>query len=224
MATIKRAGNRIITKVVNGQRRVSCSCCPSEEGCCMYPAQGLTDGLYTVQDLPDELEMYYSDGVNFDGPTIVSHNGDGTYGEFNEVGSANPAAIAISFAGDEWITSYFQLDPSTDCLIKTLEADDPPSLSRTNVWVFDRFEDTYTVEILFGDSAGTYTVTRQSLCVWSEFFEDDEPGGVRIIAGSLPDGTMNWSVEDSGGSSAKSGTLDSPLGDYGIPTTRATVF
>jgi hypothetical protein len=27
MATIKRAGNRIITKVVNGQRRVSCSCC-----------------------------------------------------------------------------------------------------------------------------------------------------------------------------------------------------
>jgi len=27
MATIKRAGDRIITKVVNGQRRVSCSCC-----------------------------------------------------------------------------------------------------------------------------------------------------------------------------------------------------
>jgi len=27
MATIKRAGNRIITKVVNGVRRVSCSCC-----------------------------------------------------------------------------------------------------------------------------------------------------------------------------------------------------
>jgi hypothetical protein len=38
MATIKRAGNRIITKVVNGARRVSCSCCEEDGRCCVYPA------------------------------------------------------------------------------------------------------------------------------------------------------------------------------------------
>jgi hypothetical protein len=230
MATIKRAGNRIITKVVNGQRRVSCSCCPSEEGCCMYPAQGLTDGLYTVQDLPDELEMYYSDGVNFDGPTIVSHNGDGTYGEFNEVGSANPAAIAISFAGDEWITSYFQLDPSTDCLIKTLEADDPPSLSRTNVWVFDRFADTYKIEFnnvsdpaSSEENGSAAFVVRRSLCVWSEDFEEDEPSGVKLLYRDFRNNRPRWQIQYSddramgkaGPTGQLDGLLNTPEGSYG---------
>jgi hypothetical protein len=58
MATIKTqliSGQpRIITKLVNGQRRVSCSCCEEAE-CCMYPAQALGDGIYTWEDLPDQI-------------------------------------------------------------------------------------------------------------------------------------------------------------------------
>jgi hypothetical protein len=181
MATIKRAGNRIITKVVNGQRRVSCSCCPSE-GCCMYPAQALTDGLYTVADLPDELEMYYSDGTNFDGPTIVLHNGDGTYGELGEDGGANPAYIFKNTLGDEWITTYFQLDGAEVCLVKALEADDPPSLSKINVWVFDRFADCYAITFPanyqgVGEPELTIIAQRDSLCQW-QFLDLDSGSGI----------------------------------------------
>jgi len=31
-----------------------CACC-QPTGCCMYPAQALVDGLYSVDDLPDEI-------------------------------------------------------------------------------------------------------------------------------------------------------------------------
>jgi hypothetical protein len=221
MATVKttvdESGQRlVITKVVNGQRRVSCSCCEEPE-CCMYSAQGLTDGIYTVEDLPDELEMYYSDGVNFDGPTLVAHNGDGTYGELSDEGSADPAYIARSFAGDEWVTSYFQLDPSTDCLIKTLEADDPPSLSTTNVWVFDRFEDTYTISNGFESIA----VTRISLCIW------EGEGAVLYYAGggfdALGQNSNVWRstfLEQNG--PKQTGNQNTPTGTYEDPISLGT--
>jgi hypothetical protein len=195
MATIKRSGNRIITKVVNGQLRVSCSCCV----CCMYPAQGLTDGVYAVADLPDELEMYYSDETNFDGPTIVAHNGDGTYGQLAEDGSADPAHIARSFAGDEWVTSYFQLNPSNACLISALEADDPPSLSTTNVWVFDRFADTYN----FTAPGAAGTLARESLCVWR--------GDGRSLTFVSSNTFVGWALNGA----RKEGAQNTPVGNYG---------
>ncbi len=87
----------------------------------------------------------------------------------------------------------------------------------------DEFADTYTVQILSGDSPGTYTVTRRSVCVWSESLDGEEPSGVRMFGGSLANGTMVWEVRYSDGSDGKSGDLNSPVGNYGTPTTRATV-
>ena len=210
MATVKREGDRIITKVVNGQRRVSCSCCAPPPGdCCPYDSRGFQSKFF-MEDLPQTL---FEKGTNrqFEKQNITDAEAalevniylpvdqeEGAIYWINETtGWANLGAGGLGF-----------------CLL----VEDPQFQAFT-----DDFSDNYEVEILFGDSAGTYTVTRRSLCVWSEFFEDDEVGGVKLVAGSLPDGTMIWLVEDSGGDSAKSGTLDSPLGDYGIPTTLAIV-
>jgi hypothetical protein len=45
---------RIITRVIDDEIRVSCTCCETGE-CCMYPAAGLLDALFTYEDLPDQL-------------------------------------------------------------------------------------------------------------------------------------------------------------------------
>jgi hypothetical protein len=201
------AGLRVLTKTVDGQVRVSCSCCEEVE-CCLYPAQGLTDGRYTWNDLPDEL----------DGP-------DGIWTKFPEPDDIDQARvyesptepeddIILGDGGGFW--SAFASTTSNQCL------SDPE-------WGFtDRFADTYTVEILFGDSAGSYIVTRRTTCVWSEFAEGEDFGGVRIIGGSLPDGAMSWSAGAFGGGQAdqgfKLGDLNTPVGDYGETGTSETLI
>jgi hypothetical protein len=53
--TIKTQNGKVITK----DGKVSCECCE----CCLYPAQGLADGDYSEDDLPDAVTV---DGVSFD--------------------------------------------------------------------------------------------------------------------------------------------------------------
>jgi hypothetical protein len=55
MATIKRAGERIITKVTGDRRRVSCSCCPQVDECCIYPAS-CGEGPVSINFYGDALE------------------------------------------------------------------------------------------------------------------------------------------------------------------------
>jgi hypothetical protein len=179
---------RIITKVVNGVRRVSCSCCEEAGGCCMYPAQGLTDGLYTTADLPDEIVMYYGDGTNFEGPTTASKSG-------NQYAAAN-ILVELEPAGMEWIKSYFQLSPGTFCLIDGLEQE-LSSFGDTYVLVFDNFEDTYTINT----NSGSVVVTRESLCIWSGFDVCGAKwqlvyGDASTLAGGLPVSTqeLRWNI------------------------------
>jgi hypothetical protein len=196
MATIKynedeNGNKRIILK--NG--KVSCTCCEEPE-CCMYPAQAFADGLYRVEDLPDELIMYAYNSVQLFGPTIVSRNQNGTYGESNQ--GAGPF---IQQGGGEWTTTYVQLDPSDACLIKSRIQDDPPIPTPPNsgrVWVFDRFADTYTLSwSAFGLGSISATVERESLCVWS----GTDPCGVPIYLfygdnEAIPQGgdALGWNV------------------------------
>lgn len=56
MATIKLQPSG---KVVLKDGKVACGCC---ETCCMYPAQGLVDAIYTADDLPDDVTV---DGTSF---------------------------------------------------------------------------------------------------------------------------------------------------------------
>jgi hypothetical protein len=86
----------------------------------------------------------------------------------------------------------------------------------------DDFEDTYNVEILNPQNSGNYIVTRRTTCIWSESEEDGEPSGLILTGGSAGNGQMLWSVGDEFGG-FKSGDLNSPVGDYGIPTTAAIV-
>jgi hypothetical protein len=51
MATIKLQPSG---KVVLKDGKVACGCC---EECCMYPAQGLADAIYTADDLPDDVTV-----------------------------------------------------------------------------------------------------------------------------------------------------------------------
>jgi len=169
MATIKTktiAGqSRIITKLINGQRRVSCSCCEEDGGgCCMYPAEeGYGAGLFTDFDLPDELEIYYSKGPpenELIGPAIATYNGDATWGEFNDGNGPY-----VEFAGDGWLTIYAGGGPggSAPCLI-TDEFPQNPVSGQDRYYIFDRFEDTYS--ITSPENYFAPTVERQSLCEW----------------------------------------------------------
>ena len=54
MATIKLQPSG---KVVIKDGKVACGCCEQPTGCCMYPAQGLADAIYTADDLPDDVTV-----------------------------------------------------------------------------------------------------------------------------------------------------------------------
>lgn len=147
--TVKRNGDKVILK--NG--KVSCSCC---EACCMYPAQALVDGLYTADDLPDEIFVISSLGnivlpVDRSGP--IGDRGIKYY--YGDIGGEE---VSVSLNTDLteaiWLGSA-EVDTIGGCLISKLEIDDPggPTL--------DQFADTYTVS---GPTSGT--VTRESICVW----------------------------------------------------------
>lgn len=156
MATIKtvtdEAGiRRVITKLADEERKVSCSCC-EEAVCCPYPANQLGVG-YTEDDLPDT--------INFSGQimgvatyVVATRTGSGyvTATQSNALGQTFTQTISVDFAYGEWIISgeatgnpcLFWFDISQDYAIE------------------DFFADTYTVS---GPVSGT--VTRQNACVWT---------------------------------------------------------
>jgi hypothetical protein len=221
-------GLRVLTKTVDGEVRVSCSCCEEVE-CCMYPAESYGVG-YNFEDLPDSVVWTNSESgelvyQKLDEPTYGS-NADGVIlyksgaAEIDS-GDENILYILENFSWVRW-TGGSVGGPGI-CLINSFDGDNIGSDAFE-----DTFADTYTVEILFGDSAGTYTVTRRTACVWSEFAEGEDFGGVRIIGGSLPDGTMSWSAGAFGGGQAdqgfKLGDLNTPVGDYGETGTSETLI
>jgi hypothetical protein len=144
---------RIITKVVNGERRVSCSCCPSEEGCCMYPADQLGVG-YTAEDLPDEI-MYI---INVQGEQRLAWPkvGDKYVRQFCDDEECYEAEIRVE--GGQWLFGFDNNVPpaywfGSNCLFQ--EGDEQGFK--------DNFADTYTVTT----NQATGVVTRRSLCSWT---------------------------------------------------------
>jgi hypothetical protein len=153
MPTIKLNPNgKIITK----DGKVSCECCEAGE-CCMYPAQALFDGLYTVDDLPDTVVITYTEAqspfTTF-GPYVLTRTGSNFFG-----GPDNEVGIGLSTTGELWtIEDGSGGIGSFPCLINE-ESPGSPFV----VTIEDQFADTYTVAYE-GDSA---QVTRVSLCVWT---------------------------------------------------------
>ena len=223
MATIKTTGIgdalRIITKTVSGQVRVSCGCC-EQAGCCMYPAQGLIDGLFTVADLPDEIAMSSNGGdvLSKINPPVPAFGADGITMYYGLAGEG----VGIEDATGGWV--FFQDGGINEDVIV------PPAclFSDTNIPQtppFDVFEDTYTLTSI----DGSIVVTRVSLCRWELTVEVGSPN----LGGSLEYFPINpvegqpspaWAVgmnDGQGGSPAggekTSPNLASPVGTYTYP-------
>ena len=180
MATIKRNGAKVVLK----DGKVACSCCEEPSGCCMYPATGLENELYTYEDLPDNLDYEYRpEDIAF--PTTV-------FGEFTKLDPPSPSLSPTGYmayyigeehtilAGpnndDQWTfipilcqnNNLWIIEPDrtplgnesqsiADCLIGDYGRDNATGK------VEDQFADTYTAT---SPSAETVTLTRESLCVW----------------------------------------------------------
>jgi hypothetical protein len=199
--TIKTQGGKVLTK----DGKVSCECCEEPE-CCPYPAVAFAQGLYTADDLPDEVTiagvLAYKQEGGF--PRYVSDDGDFFISDPSEDNPPEDALWGVTIFGQ----SQFDLS----CLISSYEGSAP-------LGVEDTFADTYTVTIFSPiDNAGTYTVTRRSLCVWSsEVEESGEPSGVILFYADgpiLPGIGFTWELNFSSIFQLKDGNANTPVGNY----------
>jgi hypothetical protein len=193
MPTIKTqlvdGDRRIITKVVNGQRRVSCSCCEDVE-CCMYPAEAVESGLITFEDLPDEILT-----VNgFSLPKVGPLDASGLvpfpylvyYGQLGEgVGIATGEGL---WSNQTDFSGGFGSTVDLACLF-----DGRFPKPESSDWYVDNFADIYNFDTGEGT---TGTVTRELLCVWRGLTNNGCP--VILSYDIDPDGDprerLKWSI------------------------------
>ena len=190
---------RVLTKTVDGEVRVSCSCC--DTACCMYPAQLLNEEVLTWEDLPEQIEV-----LTTGSPTITMQRleppieDSGVIVYYEETGNGYSVGENYLYRGDgeDGYTVFLGgglFSPS--CLFT-----DPEDFR-----IQDLFADTYEVT---GPVNGI--VTRQSLCVWtgtgltltyrSQVFPNTPPYIANV---------GKWSLNGE----IKSGFQDSPVGTYG---------
>jgi hypothetical protein len=178
----------------------------------MYPAQAFVDGIYTVHDLPDALD--YS-GTN----APVTLNKLNTPEQSNYFDGIAYFRGEYEFSGEQEIVDL-GIQDGVWALGDSLndQARTTPLCLIDDFRTEDQFADTYTVTINPpDDNAGTYTVTRRSICVWSTQVEESgEPAGLKlsyidaVIGGGF---AYTWQIElDT--SYIKDGFANTPTGDY----------
>jgi hypothetical protein len=199
--TVVRDGRPLVlTKTVNGVRRVSCSCCEEEQepDCCMYPANEFAVS-YNQDDLPDSVAINWPN--NFFG---VLEKDAATYK--NEI-------ITLDIANFRWRLRNSENGQSKivgRCLF-------------TEPTIFDTFADTYTVTT--NQSSGA--VTRQSLCVWTGVDANECELRLRyetaidpIVANSRFKWVLEWAEGgqalpcDERAGAFKDGFQNTPAGEY----------
>ena len=204
MATIKtivdEAGvRRVITKLVDEERKVSCACC-TPTVCCMYPAAELGVS-YTEDDLPDTIDVLVNISTTADQRFLMSRNGS-EYGPVETTFTIGGTTITYdtyviveAFGAQlEWFLLFIRQGTNEERLnaIHPCLFDPPPEDIGFNI-IEDTFEDTYEVT---GPVSGT--VTRQSRCVWS---------GTGL---TLSNYGYQWTVNGRN----KSGFQNTPVGSY----------
>jgi hypothetical protein len=223
MATIKTQGGKIIT---NGGR-VSCECCGL---CCFYPAQGLFDGKYSIDDLPNQIEVIFQGlGSGIDGTYLLSKNNppSADYRGFPVYyGSAESTFIylnTILLNGILRATWFFAgqaglVETDFDCIV--LPADfNNDSQSR------DEFAESYSVTGPVGpdNQVVTEIVVRGPLtgpdiagrlyynCTWkSKNFNLRYNGRIKKDSPFTVSGSFKWAVNGN----PKTGFQNDPVGDY----------
>jgi len=193
------ANRRIITKLIDGQCRVSCSCCSTV--CRPYPADQLGVG-YTEDDLPDTIDVLVNISTTADQRFLMSRNGS-EYGPVETtftIGATtityDPYVIVETFVGElNWFFLSIQQGGGGESLssISPYLFDEFSSSEDIPNIINDVFEDTYTVS---GPVSGT--VTRQSRCVWT---------GAGL---TLSNYDYQWRVNGRN----KSGFQNTPVGSY----------
>ena len=201
------SGLRVLTKTVDGEVRVSCSCC-EEAACCMYPAQGLFDELYTWDDLPDELDgpdgqiwTKRPEPENIDQAVVYQ---SAIYDGEESISLGDGGGFWSALAGTE----------SNQCL------SDP-------AWGFtDRFEDTYMASCdfylngSFDSSFGPVEIERLDLCTWQGSSGDFGPLFVRYNPATHK---WNYSWRDPGIlNSPKNASQSAPNADGGTYEDKAS--
>jgi hypothetical protein len=141
---------RIITKVVDGKTRISCTCCAGAE-CCMYPAAELGDS-YAQSDLPDAVTINW--------PGFAS----GSAARSGSTYVIGGTTLGLSLSGTSWVlTNGGDTRNVGACLIP-----DDGGYTLGDDLVEDQFLDTYEVSDFDGFG---FTVERQSLCQWYGQYE-----------------------------------------------------
>lgn len=230
MATIKLQEGRVLTRVRDGRTFVQCECCvpnPPEE-CCMYPLDKLNI-LFTEDDWPEEGIMFANYTGELIGPITLEKN----------IGAAArfPGDTAIKIYGstslmiyyvpgylDEYLGRAGEIDPGQGlCLFDDPEdTENPPSGgSNYGIWFYDNFQDTYSVTQT--QPPRTFTVTRESPCIWRERASDglvrnslyyDTNANEQTLANSGGAiGAILWRFNGSRRTDA--GPYNSPVGEYG---------
>jgi len=228
VATIKSqtidGQRRIVTNLVDGKRRVSCTCC---DACCLYPARGIVDGGYTEDDLPTSLKINWP--YRFNG--IVNKSGSGYVN----------GTISLAVEDQMWVLRDVE-DNALLTVGKCLVVGDGNLTPNDNI-VEDQFADTYSVDIDY-ENIGNWeawirevvTVSRVGLCEWrglDSCGRDVRLGysSVDIAAAGQPIRLAKWFVEfntntNDGGSCGaiglsddwvveKTSSANTPAGEYG---------
>lgn len=155
--TVDEQGTRrAVTKLVDDERLVSCTCCTVED-CCAYPASGLGRDKWDNNDLPDTLEINWAPDY---AATVVTKSG----------GSYTGSGLTLQIVSGSWVLSD-DTDSTTVgiCLLKGAGGR-----------VDDQWADSYTL-----DGGGfTITVYRTGLCQW-EATDNNYPSGIGDITGTV---------------------------------------
>lgn len=139
--TVDESGiRRAVTKVIEGERLVSCTCCTAEEACCTYPASGFGRDQWDNDDLPDTLEINWAPNYS---ATVVTRSGATYTGD----------GLTLQIVSGSWVLSDSENTTTVGiCLLKG-----------EGGRVDDVWEDAYLVDDGFGFAL---TVYRTGLCTW----------------------------------------------------------
>lgn len=237
MAKIKLQAGKVLT--TNGKPR--CQCCtevPPEE-CCPYPADKL-DVLYRRQDLPETLTIRRNDDSQILLMSLTN-SGPNIYEGYDSEGNLYRMAVNTQVfgnwelegvdpspgSGDGW--SGVQDWSGQPCLFwdysgaeqSTWPLTPPdPQVSGGFSYPDDNFQDTYSVTQT--NPPRTFTVTRESLCIWRERASDglvrnslyyDTNANEQTLANSGGAiGAILWRFNGSRRTDA--GPYNSPAGEY----------
>jgi hypothetical protein len=197
--------HRVITKVIDEERRVSCSCCSGQDGCCMYPAT-LFGSAYGAADLPDSVTVNWSGRYN---------------GTLNKSGSSYVGGgVTLQIVNNVWKLSDSNGTRTVgNCLFA--EFNSP--------LVTDQFEDSYRFIQNYDPFEQNIILVRKSLCYWEGTGDFDVCNYYLAYGTGSNDGSgipPIWSVSATGfggfcGEGAivgkSSGSGNTPVGQYVDP-------